>query len=122
MSSDLVALAIALTLGTGVVILGLRRSLSETTRNGLPRFGEDSERTAATVGLYEGVVRPRRPPSPRQRRWMIWTYLLLGLTFAVAAVLSADGRVFHAILAVALALNTAVIWPKRPHTRDDSAS
>ena len=32
---------------TVVVILGLRRNFSETTRGGMPRFGRDSERRTA---------------------------------------------------------------------------
>jgi hypothetical protein len=44
MSSDFVAWVIAIALGIAVVVLGLRRNLSETTRNWLPRFGGDPER------------------------------------------------------------------------------
>jgi hypothetical protein len=114
MSSDLVALIVAFTLGIAVVILGLRRNLSETTRNGLPRIEGDSDRATPTLGLYEGGVRPRRPISPRQRRWTIWAYLLMSLSFAAFAVLSAHDRVFHAIFAAGFALNAVVWWLKRP--------
>jgi hypothetical protein len=50
MSSDFVALVVALTLGTAVVLLGLRRNLSETTRDGIPRFGVAPKRATATLG------------------------------------------------------------------------
>lgn len=112
MSSDLVAWIVAITLGIAVVVLGLRRNLSDTTRNELPRFGGEPERTA-TLGLYEGGERRRRPLSPRQRRWMIGSYLLMSLTWAAFAVLSAHDRLFNAILAAGLALNAAVLWLKR---------
>jgi hypothetical protein len=51
MSSDLIAWVVAITLAIAVVVLGLRRNLSETTRNGLPRFGGDSEQATATLRL-----------------------------------------------------------------------
>jgi hypothetical protein len=123
MSSDLVALTIALTLGLAVVILGLRRNLSEATRNGLPRIEGDSERTTPTLGLYEGGERPRRPISPRQRRWTIWAYLLISLSFAALAVLSAQDRLFHALFAAGFALNAVVWWLKgAPSSVDGSTS
>lgn len=115
MSRDLVALMGALALGTVVVILGLRRNLSETTRDWLPQFGGDSERPPATVGLYEGGERPRQPTSPRQRRWMASFYLLLALPNLAFAILSADGRLFHAGLAGLWVLSAALLllrkWP-----------
>jgi hypothetical protein len=113
MSGDLIALVVAFTLGTAVVILGLRRNLSETTRNGPPRLGGVSERVTPTLGLYEGGERRRRPLSPRQRWWMIWTYLLMSLSFAAMAVLLAHDRLFNAIFATTFALNAAVLWLKR---------
>lgn len=113
MSSDLIAWVVAITLGIAVVVLGLRRDLSETTRNGLPRFGGDPERATATLGLYEGEERRRRPLSPRQRRWMIGAYLLMSLTWAAFAVLSAHDRLLDATLAAGFALNAAVLWLKR---------
>jgi hypothetical protein len=123
MSSDLIAWIVAITLGIAVVVLGLRRSLSDTTRNGLPRFGGDPERATATLGLYEGEERRRRPLSPRQRRWMIWVYLLMSLSFAAFAVLSAHDRLFHAIFAAAFALNAVVFWLRRsPSSSDGSTS
>jgi hypothetical protein len=113
MSTDLIAWVVAITLGVAVVVLGLRRNLSETTRDGLPRFGGDPERATATLGLYEGEERRRRPLSPRQRRWMIWAYLLMSLTFAAFAVLSAQNRSFNALFAAAFALNAVVSWLRR---------
>jgi hypothetical protein len=95
MSSDLIAWVVAVTLGIAVVVLGLRRNLSETTRSGLPRFGENPERATATLGLYGGEDRRRGSLSPRQRRWFVSFYLLIALTNAVLAVLSADDRLLH---------------------------
>lgn len=121
MSSDLIAWVVAIALGLAVVVLGLRRNLSETTRNGLPRFG--GERSTATLGLYEGEERRRRPLSPQQRRWMICTYLLTSLTFAAFAVSSAHERLFSAMLAATFALNAVVLWLKRsPSSSGGSAS
>jgi hypothetical protein len=104
MSSDLIAWAVAITLGTAVVVLGLRRNLSETTRNGLPRFGGDPERATAMLGLYEGEGRRRRPLTPRQKRWMAAGFLLLGLAYAVMALLRADDRLIHAVFAALWAI------------------
>jgi hypothetical protein len=116
MGSDLVALVVALTLGTAVVILGLRRNLSETTRNGLPRFGGDSQRATPTLGLYEGEERRRRPISPRQRHWLVSLYLLTALTDAVFAVLSADNRLLHASTAGLFALGAVfLLWQGSSH-------
>jgi len=99
MSSDLIAWVVAIALGIAVVVLGLRRNLSETTRNGLPRFGGDPERATATLGLYEGEERRRRPLSPRQKRWMAGGFLLLGLAYAVMALMWANDRLIHAVFA-----------------------
>jgi hypothetical protein len=123
MSSDLIAWVVAITLGTAVVILGLRRNLSETTRNGLPRFGGDPERATATLGLYEGEEGRRRPLSPRQRRWLVSFYLLIALTDAAFAVLSADDRLFHASTAGLWALGAVfLLWQGSSHPSDGSAS
>jgi hypothetical protein len=113
MDSDLIAWVVAITLGIAVVVLGLQRNLSTTTLKGLPRFGRDSERATATLGLYEGEERRRLPLSPRQRRWMIWSYLLMSLTFAAFAVLSSHDGLSNAILAAVFALNAAMLWLKR---------
>jgi hypothetical protein len=109
LSGDLIALAVALALGIAVVVVGLRRDLSETTRNGLPRFGEDHERATPALGLYEGEERRRRPLSPRQRRWLGSFYLLMALTYAAFAVLSADDRLLDASTAALFALGAAFL-------------
>jgi hypothetical protein len=122
MGSDLIAWAVAVALAIAVVGVGLRRNLSETTRSWLPRLGA-AEQPTATLGLYEGGNRPRHPLSPRQRRWMIGLYLVMSLTFAAFAVLSAHDRLFHVFFAAALALNAAVYWLKRaPSSSDGTAS
>jgi hypothetical protein len=108
MSSDLIAWVVAVGLGTVVVVVGLRRDLSETTRSNLPRFGEDSEPATAAVGLWEGEQRGR-PPSPRQTRWLASLNLLLALGSAADAVLSADDRLLHAVAAATFALGAAVL-------------
>jgi len=121
MSSDLIALVVALTLGATVVGLGLRRNLSETTRNGLPRFGGDPDGAAPTLGLYEGEERRRRPLSPRQRRWLVSFYVLMALTYAAFAVLSADDRLHDAGMAGLLALGAVfLLWQGSSHPSDGS--
>jgi hypothetical protein len=119
MSSDLIALVVALTLGTAVVILGLKRNLSETTRNGLPRFGGDPERAPPTLGLYEGEERPRRPLSPRQRRWLVSLYLLIALIQAASAVLSSHDRLIHAANAALVVLGVVVLLLRKPPDPSD---
>lgn len=110
MSSDLIALIVGLTLGTAVVILGLKRNLSETTRDGLRQFGRGPERPGnPTLGLYEGEERRRRPASPRQRRWLASIYLLSSLAYGALAVLSANDRLLHSSVAGMFAL-AAVIF------------
>jgi hypothetical protein len=123
MSSDLIAWVVAITLGIAVVVLGLRRNLSDTTRNGLPRFGGDPERATATLGLYEGEERRRRPLSPGQRRWIVWGYLLMSLGNAALALLAADDRLFHAIIAALFVLlAVAFLLKKWPPSVDGSIS
>ena|SRR6476660_1559896 len=101
MSNDLIALVVAITLGIAVVGLGLRRNLGDLTRSWLPRFGEGSEPTTATPGLFNGG-QGRRELSPRQRRIAFWGYLLMSVSYAVLAALSADDRLLHA--------SGAVLW------------
>ena len=122
MDSDLIALMVALTLGTAVVILGLRRNLSETTRSGLPRFDGDSEQSTATLGLYVGEERPRRPLSPEQRRWLIPVYLLLALTQAASAVQSSQERLIHVVLAALVMLGVVVLLLRKPDPSSGPAS
>jgi hypothetical protein len=114
MSSDLISLVVALTLGTAVVILGLRRNLSETTRNGLPRFRGNPERPTAKLGLYEGEERQRRPLSPRQRRWVVLLYLVIALGQAASAVQSSGDRLFHAAAAALVVLGVVVRLRRKP--------
>lgn len=115
MSNDLIAWVIGIGLGIVVVVVGLRRDLSEVTRSNLPRFGEDSESATATVGLWEGERRegPRRPLSPRQARWLASFYLLLGLGSATLAVLSSDGRLLRAATAVGFTLVAVRLWQRK---------
>jgi len=123
MSSDLIAWVVAITLGIAVVVLGLRRNLSETTRNGLPRFGGDHDAAAPTPGLYEGEERRRRPLSPRQRRWLVSFYLLMALTYTAFAVLSGDDRLHDASMAGLFALVAVfLLWQGSSHPSDESAS
>jgi hypothetical protein len=122
MGSDLIAWIVAIVLGVAVVVLGLRRNLGDTTRNWLPRSEEASGQGTGALAPFDGEQR-RRPLSPRQRRWMIWVYLLMSLSFAAFAVLSAHNRLFNAIFAATFALNAAVFWFKRsPSSLDGSAS
>lgn len=98
MSGDLIAWIIAITLGVTVIVFGLRRNLGDTTRNWLPRSEGASEREVATLRSPDGGRRPR-PLTPRQRRWMAGGFLLLGLVYAVMALLWANDRLIHAVFA-----------------------
>jgi hypothetical protein len=124
MSSDLIAAIVAITLGIAVVVLGLRRNLSEITRDGLPRFDGDPERATPMLGLYEGEERGRRRPlSPRQRRWAASFYLLFALFYAAFAVLSAESRLHDASIAGLFALGAGFhLWRGSSHPSDGSAS
>lgn len=114
MSSDLIALVVAIALGVAVVGMGLRRNLGDTTRDWLPRPGEASEWVTATSGAPDGERR-HRPLSPRQRRWIVGVYLLLSLCNAALALSEADDRLFHAIIAGLWALLAVAFllkkWP-----------
>jgi hypothetical protein len=112
-STDLIALIVAIGLGVVIVVVGLRRDLSETTRSNLPRFGEDSESATATVGLWEGERRGRSLLSPRQARWLASFYLLLGLGSATLAVLSSDGRLLRAATAAGFTLAAVRLWQRK---------
>lgn len=109
MGTDLIALVVAIGLGAVVVVVGLRRDLSETTRSNLPRFGEDPEPATATVGFWEGEQRGGRPLSPRQGRWLASLNLLLALGNAADAILSSDDRLLHAAGAALFALAALVM-------------
>lgn len=105
-------MAVAVALTAAVVIVGLRRNLSETTRDGLPRFEGDSEGDAPTLGLYEGEGRPPGPLSARQQRWFLAFFLLWTLFYAAYAALSTDDRLENAakagLLLVAAAINLLI--------------
>lgn len=117
MSNDLIAWIVAIALGVAVVGLGWRRNLGEMTRDWLPRFGEASEQMIATPDSFDGEQR-RRPLSPRQRRWIVGGYLLFSLWNAILAALSADDRLFHAILAAGFAFSAVALLKKwRPYAR-----
>jgi len=125
MSSDLIAWVVAITLGIAVVVLGLRRNLSDITRDGLPQFGGGPGRETVTLGLYEGEERRRRLLSPRQRRWLASFYLLLALTDVASAVLSTDSRsrLLHASTAGLWALGAVFLLRQgSSHPSDESAS
>ena len=112
MSSELIAWVVAITLGVAVVVLGMRRNLADTTRDWLPRPGEPSEWVVAALGSPDGG-RWRRPFSPRQRRLAVWGYLLIGLCNAALALLWANERLFHAIIAALFALLAVAVLLKK---------
>ena len=120
MNSDLIAWSVAIALGIAVVGLGWRRNLDATTRNWLPCFGE--ERTVVAP-VPSADWQRRRPLSPRLRRWIVGCYLLMGLYNAASVALWADGRVFHAIMAVLFALGAVGFLLKgSPSSLDGSSS
>jgi hypothetical protein len=122
MSSDFIAWIIAIALGVAVVGLGWRRELADTTRNWLPQFGEASEQATVPPGPSDAVQR-RRPLSPGQRRWIAGGYLLISLGNAALALLGADDRLFHAIIAALFALlAVAFLLKKWPPSVDGSIS
>lgn len=107
MGSDLIPLVVALSLGTAVVVLGLRRNLDDVTRNGLPRFEEAPE--TATPTPEQSVGEPRgRELSPGQRWFLVGMYLLLSVSDAVSAVLSAENRPMHVVGAALFGISAAV--------------
>jgi hypothetical protein len=122
MSSDLIAWAVAVTLGVVVVVLGLRRNLSATTRSWLPRFGEGSGEATVPPRPF-GAEQRRRPVSPRERRWLVAVYQLISLFNAARALLEADDRLFHATFAALFALAAmAFLLKKWPPSADRSIS
>jgi hypothetical protein len=122
MSSDFIAWIVAIALGVAVVGLGWRRKLADTTRNWLPRFGEASEQATVPPGPSDAEQR-HRPLSPRQRRRIVWGYLLISLCNAALALLGADDRLFHAIIAALFALSAvAFLLKKWPPFVDGSIS
>jgi hypothetical protein len=113
MSSDLTAWVVGITLGIAVIGLGLRRNLSDVTRSWLPRFGEVPKLAPAIPESFYGG-QGRRQLSPRERRFGIWFYLLISVTNATLAVLSADNRLWHVISAVLFASGAVVFMLRRP--------
>jgi hypothetical protein len=122
MSSELIAWVVAIALGIAVVGLGLRRNLSDVTQAWLPRFGEAPAPATATPGSSDGG-QGRRQLSPRQRRFVIWTYLLTSVCNAALAVLSAHNRLPHAISAALFAIGAVVpMLKKSPSSLNGSTS
>lgn len=76
----------------------------DSAEDQLPRFGDASEQATVPRGRSNAEQR-RRPLSPRQRRWIVWGYLLISLCNAALALLGADDWLFHAIIAVLFALS-----------------
>lgn len=113
MSRDLTLLLVVIALTLALVGLGLRRNLSETTREWLPRFGEDSEQATVMAGP-PGEPRGRQL-SPRQRLWLAGGYVLISLGNATLALLSADGRLLHTLIAAGGVISAALLvlkeWP-----------
>jgi hypothetical protein len=113
MGSDLIAWIVAGTLGVVVVGLGLRRDLGDATRDWLPRPGEASGREATMLRSPEGAQQRRRPLSPQQRRWIVRGYVLMSLGNAALAVVWANDRWFHGVIAVLFALSALAFWLKK---------
>ncbi len=57
--------------------------------------------------------RRHRPLSPRQRRWTVWGYLLLGLANAALALPSANDRLIHAIIGALFTVLAVAVWLKK---------
>jgi hypothetical protein len=108
MSSDLLAWVVGVTLGIAVIGLGLRRNLADVTRSWLPRFGEVPEPVTASPHLFDGG-QGHHQLSPRRRLVFVLGYLLLSLCNAAFAVLWADGRLLHAVIAALFAIVAAVL-------------
>ena len=101
MSSDLIAWVVALTLGIVVVVLGLRRNLSEITRNGLPRFERAPAQATAMLPPGGGES------DSRLRHSEALAHCVLALVQAASAALSSQDRLLHAGTA---ALSPSVRW------------
>ena len=112
MSSDLLAIAVGGLLGAVVVVLGLRRKLSDVTRSGLPLYERDSEATSIATERYTGERGNQL--SPRMRKLSIGLYLLLSLGYATLAVLEGRDRSIHVLMAVTAAIGVVVFTLRRP--------
>ena len=121
MSNDLIAWVVAIGLGTVVVVVGMRRNLSETTRNNLPRFERDPEPATAPVAPSGGEQR-RKPLSLKQARWLASLYLVLALSNAADSVLSSDDRLLHAVSAALFALGAVVLVLRASRRPSDAAA
>ncbi|HEX4464684.1 MAG TPA: hypothetical protein VH042_08625 [Solirubrobacterales bacterium] len=112
MSSDLIAWVVGITLGMTVVALGLRRNLADVTRSWLPQFGKAPKLVSATPDSFGG--QRSRQLSPRQRQLVIWSFLFFGLCEAAFAVLGANDRLWHAIMAALFAIGAVVHTLRAP--------
>jgi hypothetical protein len=112
MSSDLIAWVVGITLGITVVALGLRRNLSNVTRSWLPQFGEAPKSVTAMPDSFDSGQKSRQL-SPRQRQFVIWSFLFFSLCYAAVAVLRADDRLQSASMAALFAIG-AVVHTLRP--------
>lgn len=101
--SESLAWVVAIMLGAAVVVAGLRRNLADTPRSWLPRPGGVPEREVRDTEVARWGRRPR-PLTPRQRRWMVGGFLLLGLAYAAMALLGANDRLVHAVFAAMWAI------------------
>jgi hypothetical protein len=93
-------------------VVGLRRNLSETTRDGLPRFGGAPDEKAEALEPSE-AGQGRKPLSPKQARWLAAMYLLIGLSNAVDAVLSSDDRAIHVATAALFAFCAVLLLVRK---------
>lgn len=112
MSNDLIAWVVGIALAITVVALGLRRNLADVTRSWLPQFGEAPKSVTAMPGSFDSGQKSRQL-SPRQRQFVIWSFLIFGLCYAALAVLSADERLEHIGMAALFAIG-AVVHLVRP--------
>jgi hypothetical protein len=110
MSTDLIAWGVAITLGVVVVVVGWRRDLGDVTRSWLPQFGGPSESVTAMPESAAGGQ--GHDLSPRQRWFLIWVDLALGLGNAAVAVLSSRDRPLHAIGAATFGIGAVVLMLK----------
>lgn len=113
--SDLIAGVIGISLGIAVVILGLRRNLSDVTRSWLPRYGEALGKRAMVPDFFDSG-QGRRQLSPLTRKLNIWLYLFMSLAYAAFAVLGVHERLMHVSMAVLFAVAAVTFMLRRPST------
>jgi hypothetical protein len=121
MSNDLIAWVVGITLAITAVALGLRRNLADVTRSWLPQFGEAPKLVTAIPDSFDSGQKSRQL-SPRQRQLAIWSFLILGLCYAVLAVLSADERLEHVGMAALWAIGAVVHMMRPPSSPGTSVS